>query len=212
MSASLTDVFLNTVFVRVRAAFQQRFLRKPNIVFVNMFEWFAQHYGTTMAEDRDANRQRMAADWHPGDGFDALTLCLFTGAAYTNATGYPIVNRNIVDIGICIIKQCGLYMEEYTRWIFRATATLHIVKTLDTFKKFWTDKITLVNQMAILASWHGYGMVAVNDGNTEALSSESIANFGAMYAATQESVKTQATTIASMQTQLQVMQQYCMDL
>jgi hypothetical protein len=86
MNAALTDVFLDTILVGVRAAFQQRRLCEPNIVFVNMFEWFAQHYGTTMAEDRDANRQRMAADWHPGNGFDALTLRLFTDAAYTNAT------------------------------------------------------------------------------------------------------------------------------
>ncbi len=46
----------------------------------------------------------MAADWHPCDGFDALTLRLFTGAAYANATGYPIVHRDIVDIGIRVIK------------------------------------------------------------------------------------------------------------
>jgi hypothetical protein len=55
-------------------------------------------------------------------------------------------------------------------------------------------------------------MAAVNDDDTVALYSESIANFGAAYAATQESVKTQGTTIALMQTQLQAMHQYCMGL
>ena len=104
MNAALADVFLDAVLVGVRAAFQQRCLRKPNIVFVPMFKWLVQHYGTTTAEDRDANRQQMAADWHPGDGFNALTLRLFTCAAYTNATGYLIVDCNIVDIGICVIK------------------------------------------------------------------------------------------------------------
>jgi hypothetical protein len=113
MNAALTDVFLDAVSVGVRAAFQQWPLREPNIVFVDMFKWFAQHYGTTTAEDHDANRQRMAADWHPDDGFDALTLRPFTGVAYINATGYPIVDHNIVDIGIHVIKRCGLYAEEY---------------------------------------------------------------------------------------------------
>jgi hypothetical protein len=37
MNAALTDVFLNTVLVGVHAAFQQRRLREPNIVFVDMF-------------------------------------------------------------------------------------------------------------------------------------------------------------------------------
>ncbi len=59
---------------------------------------------------------------------------------------------------------------------------------------------------------HGYGMAAVNNGDSVVLSGESIANFGAAFAATQESVKSQGTTIALMQRQLQAMQQYCMAL
>jgi hypothetical protein len=65
--------------------------------------------------------------------------------AYANATGYPIVDRNIVDIGIRIIKQCGLYAEEYKSWIAQATATPQVVEVLNTFKTFWADKITIVN-------------------------------------------------------------------
>jgi hypothetical protein len=82
----------------------------------------------------------------------------------------------------------------------------------DTFKTFWAAKITLVNQTAIPAGLHGYGMAAVNGDNSVVSYGESIANFGAAYAATQESVKAQGTTIASMQGQLQAMQQYCMAL
>jgi hypothetical protein len=67
-----------------------------------------------------------------------------------------------------------------------------------------------VNQTAILASMHGYGMAAVNDNDSVALYGELIANFGAVYAATQEAVKSQGTTIASMQGQMQAMQQHCM--
>jgi hypothetical protein len=197
-----TPRIVDAVWVRVRVAFQQWRLRKPTIVFVDMFEWFAQHSGATTADDCNANRQRMAADWHPGNNFDALTLRLFTSTAYANATGYPIVDWDIVNIGIRIIKQCGLYAEEYKSWIARATTTPRIVETLNTFKKFWVDKIMLVNQTAISASLHGYGMAVVNNNNTVVLYSESIANFGAAYAATQESVKTQDTTMASMQTQL----------
>ena len=177
-----------------------------------MFEWFAQHYGTKTVEDHDANCQRMAADWHSGNGFEAFALRLFTGTAYTNATGYLLFDCNIVDIGIRVIKLCGLYGEEYKSWIAQATTTPRVIETLDTLKTFWANKITLVNQRAIPASAHGYGMAAVNNDNTVALFEESIANFGAAYAATQESVKTQGTTIALMQTQLQVMHQYCMGL
>ena len=212
MNAALTNVFLAAVLVGVRATFQQWHLREPNVVFVDMFEWFTQHYRTTTAEDCDVNRQRMAAAWHPGNSFDALALRLFTGAAFANATGYPIVDCNIINIRICIIKQCGLYAEEYKQFIAQATATPCIAEMLDTFKTFWVDKITLINQMAIPASLHQYGMVAVNNNNTVVLYGKLIVNFGATYATTQELVKTQGTTIASMQTQLQAMHQYCMGL
>ena len=202
MNAARLDVFINAVFVNVHTAFQQWRLRKPNIVFVDMFECFAQHYGTTTAEDCNANCQWMADNWHPSKGFDTLALCLFTGTAYTNATGYPIVYHGIFDIGICVIKQCGLYTEEYKSWIAQATANPCIIKMLDAFKTFWADKITCVNQTAIPTSSHGHGMATINNNDIVALYGESIANFGAVCAVTQESVKIQGTTIALMQTQL----------
>jgi hypothetical protein len=70
-----------------------------------------------MAEDHDMNCQWMNADWHSGNEFVALALHLLTSMGDTNATGYPIVDCNIIDIEICVIKRCGLYIEEYKQWI-----------------------------------------------------------------------------------------------
>jgi hypothetical protein len=108
-------------------------------------------------------------------------------------------NVDIVNIGLCIIKQCGMYGKEYIAWIAHKAISPRIVKTVDTVKTFWAAKITLMNQTAIPASMHGYGMATMNDNNSVPLYGESIANFRAMYAATQESVKSQGATIASMQ-------------
>jgi hypothetical protein len=131
----------------------------------------------------------MAADWHPADGFDALTLRLFTGAAYGDACRYPISDRDAIDIEIRVIKRCGLYSEEYKQWIARGisnvTATPLITETFDLFKAFWSNKFTLVNQTVVPASMHGYGMMATTDDEYK----ESLSNFGAAYAATQESVR-----------------------
>jgi hypothetical protein len=60
----LADIFLKCLSSQVLASFQQQHLRKPHIVFIDMFLWFVNHYGKTMSEDRKANHQRMAADWH----------------------------------------------------------------------------------------------------------------------------------------------------
>ncbi len=87
----------------------------------------------------------MAADWHSTDGFDALILCLFTRAAYASSVGYRMKNSDIVDIGLRIIKQCGMYGKEYKVWIARETVRPHIVETVNMFKTFWAAKITLVN-------------------------------------------------------------------
>ncbi len=56
-----------------------------------------------MANNGNANRLRMAANWHPADRFDTLALHLFTDAAYAGCMGYTMDDRNIVDIGLCII-------------------------------------------------------------------------------------------------------------
>jgi hypothetical protein len=85
MNTALANVFLEAMSSQVRASFQQRRLCKPNIIFVNLFLWFVNQYGKTRAEDHKANRQRMAANWHPANEFDALILRLFTGAAYASS-------------------------------------------------------------------------------------------------------------------------------
>ena len=72
-----------------------------------------------------------------------------------------------------------------------------IFKTVDSFKEYWADVIALVNQTAAPASQHGYSMAAMDDDASTASYSESLANFGAAYAATQESMKAQATTMAA---------------
>jgi hypothetical protein len=177
-----------------------------------MFEWFVRHYGKTTAKDHDANRQRMAANWHPTNGFDTLALPLCTGVACAGCTGYTKADRNIVNIGLRVIKRCSMYAEEYKAWIARESRCLKIVKTFDRFKTFWAAKIMLVNQMAVPASMHGYGMAVVNNDNSVVLYGESIVNVGAAYAATHKSVKSHSLKIVPMQGRLQAMQQFCMAL
>jgi hypothetical protein len=210
MNTALVKVFLEAMSSQVCTSFQQQRLCEPNIVFVDLFLWFVNQYGKTTTKDCEANRQRMAANWHPANGFDALILHLFTGAVYASSVGFKMNNVDIVNIGLRIIKQCGMYGKEYKAWIACEAIRPRIVKTDDTFKMLWVAKITLVNQTAIPASMHGYRMAAVNNDNSVVSHRESITNFGAAYAATQESVKSQGTMIASLQGQMQAMQQYCM--
>jgi hypothetical protein len=211
MIAAFPDVFLNASSSKVRASFQQHCLRKLNFVFVDMFEWFVGHYGKTTAKDCDANRLHMAANWHPPNGFDTLILLLFTGAVYASCTVYTMADRrDIVDISLRVIKQCGMYAEEFKAWIACKTERPRIVKTFHMFKTFWAT--TLVNQTAVPASMHGYGMAAVNNDNSIVSYGESTVNFGAAYAATHKSVKAHSLMITLMQGQLQAMQQFCMAL
>jgi hypothetical protein len=212
MNTALADVFFKALSLQVRASFLQRRLCKPNIVFVNLFVWFVDYYRKTTAEDCKAHCQRMAADWHPTDSFDTLLLCLFTGAAFAGFTNFMMADHNIVNIGLRIIKQCSMYAKEYKAWIACEAIQPRIVETSDSFKKFWAAKITLVNQTTVPASQYGYGIATTNNDDSIISYGEIILNFGAPYAATQESVKLQGTMIAVMQSQLNAMSQYCMAL
>jgi hypothetical protein len=155
MNAALTNIFLDALLLQVYTAFQQRHLRKPNIVFVDMFLQFVDHDGKTTAKDCKANQQRMASDWHPANSFNALVLRLFNGAVFAGYTNYTMANCDIVDISLCVIKQCGFYAKEYKAWIIREAVTPRIVKMFNTFKSCWAAKIMLANQTAIPTSMHG---------------------------------------------------------
>ncbi len=115
--------------------------------------------------------------------------------------------HNIIDISLRVIKRCGMYAEEYKAWIgienAGQLASPHVKQTLDSFKGFWSNTITLVNQTSILASQHGYGMAAM-DNNSGSMASygKSLANFGTTYAVTQETIKSKADSLAAIQAQL----------
>jgi len=65
MNAALSDGFLANLPKAIRETYEPIHMKQPNTVFLHMFDWFITKYGKTMTEDREENRQRMAADWHP---------------------------------------------------------------------------------------------------------------------------------------------------
>ena len=58
---------------------------------------------------RIGSRQQIAADWHPSDSFEPLAIPLFIGASYA------MDNRDVIDIGLCVIKRCEMYSKEYKK-------------------------------------------------------------------------------------------------
>ena len=111
-----------------------------------MFDWFINNYGKTTTKDFKANRQRMAAEWHPTKGFEPLATRLFIGASYTSTARYPMQDCNVIDIGLRVIKCCGLYVEEYTNWISWENESPPIVETINSFTEYWLGVIARVNQ------------------------------------------------------------------
>ncbi len=114
-----------------------------------------------------------------------------------------------------MIKCCGMYAEEYNAWIGMENAGQfalpRVKQMLDSFKGFWSNAITLVNQTSNPALQHGYGMAAIdNNGGSIASYGKSMANFGAAYAVMQETVKSQTDSLAAIQAQLAGLQQFCM--
>ena len=96
-----------------------------------------------------------------------------------------------------------MYSKEYKNWIARENnKSPPITERIDSFKEYWADLIALIYQTAAPATQHGYGMAAMDDYASITSYSESLANFGAAYAARQKSMKAQATTMAAMQGQL----------
>ena len=96
---------------------------------------------------------------------------------------------NVIDISLRVIKCCGMYSKEYKNWIAQEHESPPIVKTIDSFKEYWSEAIALINQTAAPALQHGYSMAAVDDDTSIALYTKTMTNFGAAYAATQDTMK-----------------------
>ncbi len=155
MNAALSDVFLANLPKLICDSYDPICMGLPNTVFLHMFDWFIKKYGVTTAKEKEENQQQMAADWQPTDSFEQLVPRLFLGVSYASAARYPIKELDIIDIGLCAIKRCGMYAKEYKAWIgIKNTGHLanpHVKQTLNSFKGFWSNTITLVNQTSVLA-------------------------------------------------------------
>jgi hypothetical protein len=136
MNAALSDVFLANLPKAICQTYEPIQMKEPNTVFLHMFNWFIEKYGKTTTEDCEDNRQQMAADWHPYDGFEPLATRLFVGASYASAARYPMDDRDVIDIGLCVIKRCRMYSKEYKNWIAREHESPPIVESIDSFKEY----------------------------------------------------------------------------
>jgi hypothetical protein len=108
MNAALSDVFLTNLPKAIRETYKPIRMKQLNTVFLHMFDWFIAKYGKTTTGDCEENWQRMAADWHPSDGFEPLAMRLFMGASYASAACYPMDDRDVIDIGLRGIKRCEM--------------------------------------------------------------------------------------------------------
>jgi hypothetical protein len=208
MNAALSDVFLVNLPKAIHETYEPICMKQLNTVFLHMFDWFITKYGRTTTKDCKENRQRMAATWHPSEGFEPLAMRLLIGASYASTALYPIYDHDVINIGLRVIKHCGMYAEEYKNWNSCKKVVPPIVKTIDSFKEYWADAIALVNQTAIPASQR---MTAMDNGASVAVYNVSLANFGAAFAAMQETIKNQADSLVAIQTQLANIQ-LCMNV
>jgi hypothetical protein len=197
-NAALSNIFLANLPKASCETYKPIRMKQPNTVFFHMFHWFITKYGHTTTKDCNKNWQRMAATWHPSKSFKPLAMRLIIGASYASTACYPMDDSDVIDIGQRIIKLCGMYTKEYKNWILRENTALQIVKMIDSFKEYWADAIAIVNQTAVLASQHGYSMTTMDKDVLVALYGDSLAIFGAAFAATQETMKSQADSLVAM--------------
>jgi hypothetical protein len=186
MNAAVSYVFLVNLPKAICETYKPIRMKQPNTVFLHMFDWFITKYGLTRTKDRKENWQRMAATWHPSEGFKPLATGLFINASYARAASYPMDDPDVIDISLRVIKHCGMYAKEYKNWILCENMVPPIIKTIDSFKEYWVNAVALVNQTAVPALQHGYGMTTMDNDALAAAYDKSLANFGAAFAATQK--------------------------
>ena len=204
MNTALIDALLDLIPVTFKQSYEQIHMENPNSMFRKMFSWFVTKYGRTSAEDHATNRSLMALEWHPSHGIELLVARLFRGATFANLAKYLIPDADIVDIGIRVLHCTGLFAEEYKAWITRGNNPNNSI-TVAVFCSFWEMAVNIAAFMATPASQHGNGMAAAKDGASTALLTDAVNNFGAAYATTQESLRSNNASINALQSQIQML-------
>jgi hypothetical protein len=194
MSSALIDAFLDLAPVAFKQSYEQIRMENPNSVFCKMFVWFVAKYDHTSADNRKANCTTMALGWHLLQGFELLVAHLFRGATFANLVLHPIPDNDIVDIGIRVIHQTGLFAEEYKAWITSGDNTANGMD-FAAFCSFWENAVNIASFTATPALQHGYGMNAIEDNQSATYPTNAVLNFGVAYAATQESLRNNNASI-----------------
>jgi hypothetical protein len=112
MNAALSHVFLANLPKAICETYKLICMKQPNTVFLHMFDLFITKYGHNTSKDCKENQQRMATTWHPSKGIEPLATRLFIDASYASAACYLMGDRDVIDIGLHIIKHCGMYAKE----------------------------------------------------------------------------------------------------
>jgi hypothetical protein len=145
----------------------------------------------------------MAANWHPLMGFEVLTLRLFCCVTFASLSGHPITNKDRINIGIHALNHTGLFPKEYKMWILHGNDASKM-NDFVFFKTFCENAVQTAALTAIPGSQHGYGTAVTDDDALAHLLMDAVSTFGTAYAATYESLRSNATNILAIQGQLQI--------
>ncbi len=128
--------------------YQKQFVRHTSLFAQNSQTLFAYTClpgsSTNTAKQQPKIAKEIDRKWPP-TGIPP-TVCLFVSASYVSTACYPMNNHDVINIGLGVIKRCGMYSKEYKNWIACKSKTPVIVETIDSFKKYWARAITLINQ------------------------------------------------------------------
>jgi uncharacterized membrane protein YgcG len=202
MNTALINTLLRLIPMAFKILYEQEQMMDPNPVFRQCFDWFIVKYRCTLAEDHKTDHMAMAADWHPSMGFEVLTLRLFHGVTFTSLSGHPITDNDTVNIGVRILNRTGLFAKEYKTWILSGNNSSK-TNNFAAFKSFWESSVQIAAFTSVPASQHGYGMDATKQDPESFMNA--VSNFGTAYATTQESLRSTAANIASMEGQIQML-------
>ncbi len=114
MNAALVKCWLRLLPLHIRNFYtQNQMVMNPNATFLEVFEYFLEQYAKSSKIEHQKNREKVLANWHPNDGFDALIAQIHEGVLYANSAQKPLKYHNIVDIETQVTMKSGMFSDTY---------------------------------------------------------------------------------------------------
>ena len=113
MNSALVDRFLSLISLIFKSNYEEYRMSNPEESFRDCVQYFINHFGATIENKQEANKEMMKAEWGIHQEWEALKKQIEDDITYASFAQHLIPDKEVVDIAMKVIMHTGLFANQY---------------------------------------------------------------------------------------------------